>query len=266
MRCISIHGCFVSVLCLLSSVRRSVPSWTIHSLGSSLLCLWVLVSLFPWVYGSFGSKVSLSDEVARWDESILFLLPLRLLLRLSSQFLLVVPWVLSFTVSGVLSLPSSFASVRSALSLSLVGVVHSAFLCFSFRYAFLVQLAFCRTLSTRVNYQEQWTVYHEWCRRLGHTVSRPSIPTVAHFFFASFAVSLFFLHRLLLLDVDCGVSLCSSCLVLSLCSSCFSPLFPPGTPFSIFSCASLGYLGCSRVSASSSVCAFVLGFATCLHA
>ena len=104
------------------------------------------------------------------------------------------------------------------LSLSLVGVVHSAFLCFSFRYAFLVQLAFCRTLSTRVNYQEQWTVYHEWCCRLGHTVSRPSIPTVAHFFFASFAVSLFFLHRLLLLDVDCGVSLCSSCLVLSLCS------------------------------------------------
>ena len=51
----------------------------------------------------------------------MFLLPLRLLLQLFHQFLLVVPWVLSFSVSGVLSLPLSFASVRSGMSL-FVGV------------------------------------------------------------------------------------------------------------------------------------------------
>ena len=37
------------------------------------------------------------------------------------------------------------------------------------------QLAHCRRRSTRVNYQAKWVVYRSWCRRHGHSVSRPTV-------------------------------------------------------------------------------------------
>ena len=43
------------------------------------------------------------------------------------------------------------------------------------------QLTLCRRRSTRVNYQAKWAVYHAWCHRHGHSVSRPSMPKVADF-------------------------------------------------------------------------------------
>ena len=32
-----------------------------------------------------------------------------------------------------------------------------------------------------MNYQAKWTVYHAWCRRHGHSVSRSSVPKIASF-------------------------------------------------------------------------------------
>ena len=52
---------------------------------------------------------------------------------------------------------------------------------FGFSSAVARQLAYCRRPATRLNYQAKWTVYHEWCRRHGHSVSRPSIPKMADF-------------------------------------------------------------------------------------
>ena len=43
------------------------------------------------------------------------------------------------------------------------------------------QLARCRRCSTRVNYQAKWVVYHSWCHRQGHSVSRPTVAKVADF-------------------------------------------------------------------------------------
>ena len=43
------------------------------------------------------------------------------------------------------------------------------------------QLAHCRRRSTRVNYQAKWVVYHSWCHRHGHSVSRPTVAKVADF-------------------------------------------------------------------------------------
>ena len=40
------------------------------------------------------------------------------------------------------------------------------------------QLACCWRASTRVNYQVKWSVFHAWCHRHGHTVSRPTIPKI----------------------------------------------------------------------------------------
>ena len=54
------------------------------------------------------------------------------------------------------------------------------------------QLTHCRRPSTRMNYQAKWTVYREWCRRHGHSISCPSIPKVADF--------LLYLHRSLSLS------------------------------------------------------------------
>ena len=52
---------------------------------------------------------------------------------------------------------------------------------FSFSSAVARQLARCRRVSTRVNYQAKWAVYRAWCRRHGHSVSRPSVPKIASF-------------------------------------------------------------------------------------
>ena len=54
------------------------------------------------------------------------------------------------------------------------------------------QLACCRRASTLVNYQAKWLVFRAWCRRHGHSVSRPSIPKIASF--------LLYLRRSLLLS------------------------------------------------------------------
>ena len=83
LRCICICGCFVSAVRLLSSVRRSLfLSWPFFLCATPSSASSVLVGPFPWFRDSFGSKVSLSDRVARWDESFIFLLPFCLLLWL----------------------------------------------------------------------------------------------------------------------------------------------------------------------------------------
>ena len=43
------------------------------------------------------------------------------------------------------------------------------------------QLAFARRKSTRLNYQAKWKIYRGWCRREGHSISRPSVAKVADF-------------------------------------------------------------------------------------
>ena len=43
------------------------------------------------------------------------------------------------------------------------------------------QLTHCRHHSTRVNYQAKWVVYHSWCHRHGHSVSRPTVVKVTDF-------------------------------------------------------------------------------------
>ena len=43
------------------------------------------------------------------------------------------------------------------------------------------QLAFCRRSSTRMNYQACWSSCHDWCRRHGHSISRPTIAKIADF-------------------------------------------------------------------------------------
>ena len=52
---------------------------------------------------------------------------------------------------------------------------------FGFSSAVARQLACCRRVSIRVNYQAKWAVYRAWCRRHGHSVSRPSVPKIASF-------------------------------------------------------------------------------------
>ena len=51
----------------------------------------------------------------------------------------------------------------------------------SFSDAVASQLTHCRRRSTRVNYQAKWLVYHSWCHRHGHSVSRPTVAKVADF-------------------------------------------------------------------------------------
>ena len=69
---------------------------------------------------------------------------------------------------------------------------------FGFSLGVARQLAHCRHLSTRMNYQAKWTVYREWCHCHGHSVSRPSIPKAADF--------LLYLHRSLSLSYSCIAS------------------------------------------------------------
>ena len=52
---------------------------------------------------------------------------------------------------------------------------------FGFTSAVARQLARCWRASTRVNYQAKWSVFRAWCRRHGHSVSRPSVPKIASF-------------------------------------------------------------------------------------
>ena len=51
----------------------------------------------------------------------------------------------------------------------------------SFPSAVARQLACCRWSSTCVNYQARWQAYRAWCRRQGHSISRPSISKIADF-------------------------------------------------------------------------------------
>ncbi|XP_064087254.1 uncharacterized protein LOC135201886 [Macrobrachium nipponense] len=43
------------------------------------------------------------------------------------------------------------------------------------------QLSFNLRKSTRKLYQVRWTIYRGWCRKEGHSISRPSIPKIADF-------------------------------------------------------------------------------------
>ena len=40
-----------------------------------------------------------------------------------------------------------------------------------------------RRSSSRAGYQAKWTVYRQWCRAEGHSISCPSLPKVADFLF-----------------------------------------------------------------------------------
>ena len=45
----------------------------------------------------------------------------------------------------------------------------------------VAQVALARRSSSRTNYQLNWSVYCQWCRSVGHSISRPSLPKVADF-------------------------------------------------------------------------------------
>ena len=124
----------MSAVRLLYSIRRSLFfSWNFF-----LCCLWVLRGPFPSVCDSFGSKVSLGNGVARWDESILFSLgPFVFYSGCFIRFLLDLSWFSSFFLyQGFTLFLHLFAWIRSAL-FQLRDVVPSIFSLFSFRSAFL---------------------------------------------------------------------------------------------------------------------------------
>ena len=82
-------------------------------------------------------RFSLSDEIARWDESLLFLFaPSSSTPVVSSGFGRMFHFFLLVSVSGIFSLPSSFC-LDSFRSLHLWVSFPSYFLCFSFSSAFL---------------------------------------------------------------------------------------------------------------------------------
>ena len=151
LRCICICGCFVSALHLLSSVRRSLflswPFFICATPSSVSGCLWVL---FLGSVTRSDLRFPLATGLPVGTSPFCFSWPFRLLLQLFRQFLLDIPWVLSLSVSGGLSLPLSFTWIRSALSLSLsIGGCRSPlpFLRFSFRSAFLDSLLLFSLLS-----------------------------------------------------------------------------------------------------------------------
>ena len=80
------------------------------------------------------------------------------------------------------------------------------------------QLGLARRQSTRRLYQHRWTVFREWCRKRGHSISRPSIPKVADF--------------LLFLFKKRGLSV-SSIRDTVLCFPLFSDLVSHSSPFFI---------------------------------
>ena len=45
------------------------------------------------------------------------------------------------------------------------------------------QASLARRSSSRVGYQAKWSVYWQWCRDEGHSISRPSLPKVHSFLF-----------------------------------------------------------------------------------
>ena len=78
------------------------------------------------------------------------------------------------------SLLASSSRAPQASSSCLVTLQRSARAAgFSSRLAAQVGLARCS--SSRTSYQLKWSVYRQWCRSLGHSVSRPSLPKVADF-------------------------------------------------------------------------------------
>ena len=57
------------------------------------------------------------------------------------------------------------------------------------------QIGFAQRASFRTNYQVKWSVYRQWCRSEGHSISRPTLPKIADF--------LFWLRRTRKLSVRC---------------------------------------------------------------
>ena len=85
---------------------------------------------------------------------------------------------------------------------------------FSSRVAAQVGLA--RRFSFRTNYQLKWSVYRQWCRSVGHSISRPSLPKVADF--------LLRLHRSRKLSVSSVMGYRSMLATSSVSSSATCPL------------------------------------------
>ena len=56
------------------------------------------------------------------------------------------------------------------------------------------QIGFARRSSSRAVYQSKWFVYRGWCRGVGHSISRPTLPKIADF--------LLWLHRVRKLSVS----------------------------------------------------------------
>ena len=57
------------------------------------------------------------------------------------------------------------------------------------------QLSLARRKSTRIIYQNKWNTYRKWCRKKGHSVSRPSLPKITEF--------LLYLHETKHLSLPC---------------------------------------------------------------
>ena len=57
------------------------------------------------------------------------------------------------------------------------------------------QISFARRKSTNLVYQSKWEIYRAWCRKEGHSISRPSLPKIADF--------LLYLHSVRRLSLSC---------------------------------------------------------------
>ena len=88
--------------------------------------------------------------------------------------------------STATSLPSSSSGGVRAVS-SCVETIQQFARSQGFSSHVAKQASLAHRSSSRAGYQAKWSVYRQWCRSEGHSVSRPSLPKVADF--------LFWLHR-----------------------------------------------------------------------
>ena len=76
---------------------------------------------------------------------------------------------------------SSFSSEPPHASVDWLSYCERSALSLGFSSRVAHQLSFSRRSSTLMNYQAKWVTYKSWCRRHGHSISRPSIAKIADF-------------------------------------------------------------------------------------
>ena len=112
--------------------------------------------------------------------------------------------------SQTTALPSSSSRGPQAVT-SCVEAIQRFARTAGFSASVAAQVGLARRLPSLTNYQLKWSVYRDWCRSEGHSVSRPSLPKVANF--------------LLRLCCSKGLSVSSTLRYRSMLSAVFALLF-----------------------------------------